>query len=408
MCTKARCNVICDIYAGCSTTIDASHSQDLTVKCTHSYACSETKLLHGPSLSLDITCDGDRACVSSSWSANYTGMVRIQCITDSWSYDPACADATFEASSASLVNVNCQGEKSCSSMTLYANSAKVVSVTANGENSLFQSTIQALHAGHFNLFCKPSWLYSNTRDYTCWNNYLYVPSAFNLTCYGQSCYQLGDLYVADSSITQGAQVYYNGCGDSACANAGDCAPHVSIHCSANTWRNSDQMYGDYCISDNCGCQQLVSTFQTQFFVDQGVCPAVPDLSGVVKLVTGVILAIIFGSLCCCICVCVAVYYMCCKPRHVARNAALLGATGYVAANQQPAVQPQVVVMNPMAAPQTQAVQGQVVYVPPQQQAVVQGQPVMNQQYVVQQPVVQQQVVTAPAVTDGGVNAYPRL
>eukprot|EP01083_Nonionella_stella_P177967 627221_1 len=343
-------------------------------------------------------------------------MVRIQCITDSWSYDPACADATFEASSASLVNVNCQGEKSCSSMTLYANSAKVVSVTANGENSLFQSTIQALHAGRLNLLCQPSWLYSNTRDYTCWNNYLYVPSAFNLTCYGQSCQELGDLYVADSSTTQGAQVYYNGCGDSECETAGDCAPHVAIHCSANSW--GDQMYGDTCGSDYCGCQQLVNTFSTQYFVDETVCPAVPDITQAFKMVMGVLLAIIFGSLCCCICVCVAVYYMCCKPRHVARNTALLGAAGYVAANQQPAVQPQVVVMNPMAAPQTQAVQGQVVYVPPQQQAVVQGQPVMNQQYVVQQPVVQQpvvqqpvvqqQVVTAPAVTDGGVNAYPRL
>eukprot|EP01083_Nonionella_stella_P226691 804832_1 len=334
-CTKKRCNVICDIYSGCdSTTIDASLSQDLTIKCNAFYGCSQTELSYGPSRSFDITCDGDHTCTSSSWNATYTNTVRIQCLTSTWSSDPACADATFKAASASLVNLNCQGEKSCSSTKLYANSAKVVSVTANGENSLYQSTIQALHAGRLNLLCQPSWLYSNTRDYTCWKNDLYVPYAFNLTCYGQSCQELGDLYVVDSSTTQGAQVYYNGCGDSECETAGDCAPHVAIHCSANSWWNTDQMYGDTCGSDYCGCQQLVNTFSTQYFVDQTVCPAVPNLN-VVGMVMGVLLAIIFGSLCCCICICVAVYYMCCKPRHVARNAALLGAAGYVAANQQP-------------------------------------------------------------------------
>eukprot|EP01083_Nonionella_stella_P081275 223777_1 len=176
-CTKKHCHVICDTWMGCSSTqINAALSQDLTIKCTYDSACEETVLSDGPSLSLDITCQGNGACTSSSWSANYTNTVRIQCITDL--FDSACADATFKAGSASLVNMNCQGEKSCSSTTLYANSAKVVSITANGDNSLFQSTIKALHAGSLNLFCKPSWLYSNNRDYTCWNNNLYVPSAF--------------------------------------------------------------------------------------------------------------------------------------------------------------------------------------------------------------------------------------
>eukprot|EP01083_Nonionella_stella_P037210 101443_1 len=396
-CTHDTCYVTCNDYLACDhTSIDASRSTELTIDCNYRNGCQNTKLTYGPSDILLITCEGEDACKYAEFNANYTHSTHIQCSSAGWS-DSACFGSTFKASHADSVVVSCYDHNGCSSMNLYANYAKTVSIEAFGDNALYLSTIHASHAGQLALQCKSF----NQYSYGCQNNNLYVPSAFNLACYGQSCEQLGDLYVTNSSITQGTHVYFNGCGE--CESAGDCAPHMTIHCSDNHITYGDIMKGDWCGSDYCGCQQLVNTFGDAYFVNNSVssCPNHNSIAAV-RLVLGALLAIIFGSLCCCICICVGVYYACCRPR-VSRNAALLAGATYVAANQQPApvVQPQVVVMNPNQMQQQQVMQQpQVVYVPPQQQAVQQQVVVASTAPVVNAP--------APAVTGGSVNAYPTL
>ena len=138
ICSSPYCHIICDVPGGCfRTTIDASSSQSLTIKCDKNSACESLSISGEPSTNFDLYCADDiQACFSTDIIVPTTTNVNIICnYTSITSTNGVCSNLELNATQSSTVNIQCLGSYSCYSSSYMVTKANSVTLTADGNNA---------------------------------------------------------------------------------------------------------------------------------------------------------------------------------------------------------------------------------------------------------------------------------
>ena len=160
ICSTSYCHIICDEPGGCfRTTINASSSQSLTIKCTENSACESLSISGEPSTTFDVYCgDEIQACSSTNIIVPTTTNVNVICnYTSTTSTNGVCSNLKLNATQSSTVSIECYGSYSCYSSNFTIPQADSVTLTADGKNATQSMNLDGQYiSNNLSVSCKAS------------------------------------------------------------------------------------------------------------------------------------------------------------------------------------------------------------------------------------------------------------